>query len=156
MCNWRQIWNDLRRLCRLGSDGAAAVELALVAPTLIFMIMGAWDFGRAFQENARLESAARAGAQYGVFSAANAQDMAGIVLAARTDAGDQNSELTVTAAQVCECSDGSAVDCSATCTGEAPRLYISVEVEEQFSTLFPYPGISNPITLSQQAEIRAQ
>lgn len=153
MRNWRQIWNDLKRL---GTDGAAAVELAVVAPTLILMIMGAWDFGRAFQENARLESAARAGAQFGVYSIANAADTAGIVLAARTDAGDHNSELTITAAQVCECADGSSVDCSATCTGEAPRLYISVQVGEQFSTLFPYPGISNPITLSQQAEMRAQ
>ena len=156
MRNWRRIWHDLKERCRLGTEGAAAVELAVVAPALMLMVMGAWDFGRAFQENARLESAARAGVQYGVFSTANAQDLAGIVQAARTDAGDQNNELTVTATQVCECPDGSPVDCSASCSGDAPRLYVNVLVEQQFATLFPYPGISSPITLSQQAEMRAQ
>ena len=42
---------------------------------------------------------------------------------------------------------------SALTCGE-PRLFLRVEVTESFQTLFPYPFVSNPITLRRQAELR--
>ncbi len=52
--------------------GIAAVELALVAPFLCFILMACIDFGRAISQNIQLSHAVRAGVQYAV-TAANAQ-----------------------------------------------------------------------------------
>ena len=80
----------------------------------------------------------------------------GIVAAARTDAGDADKKLTLTAAQVCECPDSTPIDCTDTCAGTDPVMHVSVQVQQQFNTIFPYPFVSNPIALSQRAQMRAQ
>lgn len=48
----------------LGERGAAAVEFALVAPVLILLLLGIFEFGRAFHTQTALSAAAREGARY--------------------------------------------------------------------------------------------
>jgi TadE-like protein len=57
-------WRDKR--------GLAAVEMAAVAPFLLFILIACVDFGRAISQSSDLTNAVRAGAQYAVM-AANAQ-----------------------------------------------------------------------------------
>lgn len=55
--------------------GAAAVEMALVLPVLLFLLMGMIDFGRAFNAQIQLSQAAREGVRLASLnSAANASD----------------------------------------------------------------------------------
>ncbi len=139
------------------TDGLAAVELALVLPILSLILVGTWDFGRAFQENARLASAARAGAQYGAYSTDNAEDTNGIILAARYDANDDDEVLLVTPVRSCECPNGSSISCEDTCgSGEMSRMYVTVQVDEEFEPYFEYPFIEAPISLSGQAIMRVR
>ncbi|MFQ5955787.1 MAG: TadE family protein [Kiloniellales bacterium] len=131
--------------------GAIAVELAMVAPMLILLFMGVWDFGRALYETARLASAARAGAHYGSQGPSYAQDTNGIVQAARDDAEDSTGALTVASTQLCQCPSGASVTCGGSCgAAGGPQTFIQVQVTESFSPLFPYPFVSNPKTLSRQ------
>ena len=51
-------------MSRLRSErGAAAVEFALILPILVMLVFGITEFGRAFQVQATLASAAREGAR---------------------------------------------------------------------------------------------
>ncbi len=136
---------------------AVAIELALLAPVLLLMLVGVIDFGGAIYERMQLTSAARAGVQFAIQSAANADDTAGILQAVQTAGSLDAANITITTTQFCGCADGSAAACGDTCGGDAPAgTYVSVTVVEQFSTLFTYPGISNPITLQSEAVFRVR
>ncbi len=54
-------WRDKR--------GIAAVEMAAVAPVLLFILIACVDFGRAISQSIDLANAVRAGAQYAVTAA---------------------------------------------------------------------------------------
>ena len=148
----------LSRLSRgLGDRGNVAIEFAVLAPILLALMTGAWDFGNCFIQSERLASAARAGAQYGIQSAAHATDFAGMVQAARNDANDGDNALAVTASQVCFCPGGASVACTGTCAGvPAPGYYAKLVVSEDYTTLFTYPFVTNPISLSTQILMRQQ
>jgi Flp pilus assembly protein TadG len=140
----------------LGDRGAAAIEFAMVVPILALLFTGVWDFGGGFLQKERLDSAARAGVQYGV-QPARATDIAGMIQAARNDAGDAADALTVTAQNFCACAGGSTVGCGATCAGGAlPMGYVRVQVSENFATLVTYPFATNPIPLSSSVTLRFQ
>ena len=153
MCNRQRRRDDTRD--DRWSAGSASVELALISPILILLFFGMWDFGRAWNETARLASAAHAGAQYGAQSAGSAADATGIAQAARDDAADATDALTVAATQVCQCPSGAQTACNATCGAAGqPRMYVQVQVTELFQTWFSYPFVSNPMTLNKQAILR--
>jgi hypothetical protein len=50
--------------------GQSAVEFALIMPVLVLILMGVFDFGRAFYAYSVVANAAREGARVGIFSAA--------------------------------------------------------------------------------------
>jgi Flp pilus assembly protein TadG len=146
----------LRRL-RLGDAGIAGVELALATPMLALLMTGGFDFGRAIYEQHRLAAAAEAGVQYATALSANLTNSTGIVAAARADANDTASSLTVTTNQ-CTCPGGTP-QCSTatTCTGSTVSgTYVQVAVSESITTLVSYPFISSPMTISGVAMMRVQ
>jgi Flp pilus assembly protein TadG len=53
---------------RLGRDrrGAAAVEFAFIAPAMVAVMFGAYDFGNAAQQQIQLQQAVRAGGAYAI------------------------------------------------------------------------------------------
>ncbi len=138
--------------------GAVAVELALLSPVIMLMIVGAIDYGGALFERMRLESAARAGAQYALQNPGALDNTAAIEQAVR-DASSLVDPLSVSVVPsvFCECPDGTAVACGGTCGGGALlRTFVAVTVTENFSPMFSYPGIASPITLTGRATIRVQ
>jgi Flp pilus assembly protein TadG len=148
----------LRIRHRIGNEGLAAIELAFVAPMLILLMTGGWDLGNVVYQAERLANAARAGAQYGLATNNNA-NYTGMVQAARNDANDPNSALTVTATQVCTCPGGTpaAASCGAVCANGASQLvYVQVTVKENYTTMFTYPFVSNPVSLTSVVMLRFQ
>jgi Flp pilus assembly protein TadG len=144
-------------LFRLGDRGNVAIEFAVLVPILLALMTGAWDFGNCFIQSERLASAARAGAQYGIQTAAHATDFDGMVQAARDNASDADNALGVSASQVCFCPDGTSVACTGNCPGvPAPGYYAKLVVTEDYTTLFSYPFVTNPISLSTQILMRQQ
>lgn len=85
-----RFWRDRR--------GAAALEMAAVAPFLILVMMICIDFGRAVSQSIELAHAVKAGAQYAV-TAANAQRF--IEDAVRTALPSGMSTATITTACYC-------------------------------------------------------
>jgi len=142
---------------RRGVAGTATIELALAIPFLLITMTGVWDFGNVLFQAERIASAARAGVQFGVENAANAANFAGMIAAARADANDRADALTVTAQQTCTCPAGGSVSCTGTCaSGATLRVYAQVSVSERYSTVFSYPFVGNPLTLTNQVMMRVQ
>ncbi len=142
------------RRARHCTAAAIAVELALLAPVLLFMMVGVTDFGMAIYDRMQLTNAARSAVQFAIQNETNMADAAAIEEVARAAGRLEDAKITVTTTQFCECPDGAAVACDDTCGVGARREYISVTVEEQFDMLFSYPGLDNPMLLTSQVTMR--
>jgi len=137
------------------------VELALTLPVLGILLIGTIDFARVYYAAMAVGQAARAGAAYGAQSVGTSGDDSGMAQAALTTA---NLDLTpaVTAANAhathrCACADGTQVSCTTgTCSEGVPRIYVSVEIDRTFQTLFPYPGVPTTVRLNRTATMRVQ
>jgi len=138
-------------------DANSLIETALVLPVLLLLLAGAVDIGRAFRAAIIVNAAARTGAAYGIHYPT---DIAGMVLAAKTDATNTSTFITVvpTAKYGCECSDGSSA--IASCASEPSCTmnsvyYVEVDTTAIYTPMLPWPGIPATIPLSAKVTLRA-
>jgi hypothetical protein len=151
--------------------GSILMELGVCLPFAALILLGAIDFGRVWTLASATSSAARVGAQFGVQSPNHAADSYGIRQAALTalsssaavassadDGGSTSIEdFDVTSGRYCECSDGSTIDCSNKCSGNiSPAVFVRVQVDTIFHTLFDYRGIPNDVPIQRVAVLRAR
>ena len=153
----------LRGLDPRSCEGIAALELALVAPILVALLVGIWDFGRFTYENARLTSAAGAGAQF-LFQLGNdpltADAKDNMKQAVRADALDLDGKLEITPTQFCLCPGADVeVDCVTDTCGnppEPPSMFIAVDVKGNVKLLFDYNFAQNPTPITKRNVVRVQ
>lgn len=155
-----------RRILR-GTDGSAFVELALLvsffgAP----LLMGTAETGFMLYDSIEVENAAHTGAMYGMMSSTFAADSTGIQSAAREEAPDIGTNLTVTPTTYYACS--AAVDgtqyttqaaASAACSGAGNHGLEFVQVAATASVPLPIrvPGIlPSSITLSNTSVMEVE
>lgn len=138
------------------SVGQSVLELAIVLPVLLLLLLAAGDFGRALYVSAVVQSAARAGAQYGSQSVITAADSAGMVTAAKDDAA-QISNFTATASQ-CTCASSSNVAAcpQSYCTNNPQANYVEVDTQASLQLMSAYLGISSPVQLTGKAIMQVQ
>lgn len=148
---------------RWGNEaGGAAVEFALILPILILMLAGIADLGKMVYVRSVLESAARAGAQASFADPSATATIEAAVQTAITASGIDNV-VTPSAAQACECSNGTAVDCTTgTCATGAVRHYVTVTATTTYTpminiTNLPFGlGVDLTTPLTGSSVIRAQ
>jgi Flp pilus assembly protein TadG len=129
---------NLRRSDR---RAAAAVELAVLLPFLVFIFLIATDWARIFYYSVIIENCARQGAIYQMDALAQTKSpYADLSHAALADASDLSPQPTV--------SSGSGTDA----TGNA---YVTVTVTWTFNTVTTnFPGIPSTVILSRTVEMR--
>lgn len=143
-------------LAHLGREdrGTSLVETAVLMPVLMLLFVGTIDFGRAYYSAIEVNSAAEAGALYGV---QNPTDLTGMVAASKLDAADLASVAAV-ATYGCECSDGGSVvpSCGTapTCTYNVVN-YVEVDTTYTYTPIIRYPGLSSALTLHGSARMRS-
>jgi hypothetical protein len=142
--------------------GQSIVELTLLLPFLVLIFLAAIDLTRLFYHASAIAQAARAGAQYGAQNMGAAADIGGMRTAAREAGFDLRmvdaditpapvrkwqcpSDANPTTTEVTSCSDGS-----------APKVFVEVSAQKQFSTIFKYPGMSHSLNVSRTAIMRVQ
>lgn len=148
-------WNRSRRcaIWRVDRAGNVAVEFALVCPVVLMLLAGIVDYGLAINSKMNLSSAVRAGLQHAM------QDGVGLVQVEQSvlSALNGNTEdAAVTTTQICECPDGSAVDCFDTCPSGRRRTFIRIEASRPHATLMSWPGIESPTQLEVTARVRVR
>jgi Flp pilus assembly protein TadG len=119
--------------------GAAAAELAVLLPFLIFLFVVGVDFARVFYFSVILTNSARNGAVYGSGSPTQAADTAGIQQAALADATDLSPAPTVA---------------STTGTDASNYQYVKVTVQQPFHTVISFPGVPSAFTLTRTVQMR--
>jgi Flp pilus assembly protein TadG len=132
------------------------VELALVVPILLLLLVGIIEIGRFAFYSILVSNAARAGAQYGAQSLATAADTGGIQAAAINDVGS-GANLTITPRPQCGCAKASLSNaCPATlCLApEHPLVYVRVQADGDYPSLFNYPGLPTRIRVTTVEEMR--
>jgi len=135
--------------------GIALVEYALAMPLLLLMLAGVLDYALALRTATSVSTAARAGAAYGSSDPSHTTDTAGIQSAAVNAAPDVQS-MTVTSSRSCQCSGGSTVSCTGSCTGGKMLTYVQVTVTATSWDIFNYSGLGFTGSTSAQASMRAQ
>ncbi len=147
---------------RRANDGAAIVELAIMAPLLLVFSLGTIEIGRYLYEAIEVGNATRAGVQYGGLGLAYAGTNSEVISAVQADAGQINiASGNIMPSTYCTCNSDHSThlsDCSPQGTSCKPPDYlvnfISVTVDQPFDSLFNYPGLPATIeikrTMTQQ------
>ncbi len=137
-------------------NGQSTVEMAIMVSVLALLLVVAADFARLFYVYIAVNSAARAGAQYGSQSVITAADITGMKAAATLD-GSNIANLTATASQ-CTCVGGSTVAaCPASyCAANPQATFVEVDTSATFKTVVTYPGVPSSITLPGKAVMQVQ
>ena len=155
-------------ICRLGAcrQGNTAVEFGLVAPILVLLAFGAFDYGSAWVESVRLNGAARAGAQQALYNSQNWQNTAQMEQAALEEyAGHALTQAEIdvmpvgaTANAFCACTAGLTLACTDTCPGgEAPGQFVSVTLNNMTPLTLPYPWAEgDSVQVDGQAVVRVR
>lgn len=132
----------IRRLAH-APDGNVAIEVAMVSPVLVFMALGAFDFGIAYSVQTSYEAAIRAGYEYAF---THSDELTAIAARVRANVDATRLETGYPeVTHVCECSSGTAVSCSATCSGESPYTYVNIKVRGRHDLVFDWPFINGQV-----------
>lgn len=134
-------------------SGVAAVEFSLVAPILIFLMIGLMDMGIYIRDRMKLEQISRAAVDY-VMQGGLEENITTDILNYYDQA--HADQYTISTERVCTCSDGVAQTCDAvSCdSGDYSRQFFQVNIDRTFQTTFPYPGISDEISLKGHSRMR--
>ncbi len=142
--------------------GSVTVELALTAPLLMLMMVGATDFARVFYHAVEVVNASGTGAFFGSGSIVRSGVFGKIDQLAQNDAADLENVI-VTPTFYCDCPGNTQgpvnkVDCNNDTCGSygMPRPFSQVTVEQTFNPIFPWPGVPNPIRVSRTSFFRVQ
>ena len=137
---------------RSKQKGNALLEMGLASTMLFGLLAGVIDFGRAFYFTDIATGSARAGAQYGIQSAANFGNHDMMEAAAATDANGVPG-FTAVASSYCTNSAGSTV----TCDGSSGlRGWVKVTTSIPYKLLLPWPWLPSNVTVKGFALMRTQ
>jgi Flp pilus assembly protein TadG len=138
-----------KRPRRGDSRGAAAVELALIAPVLFALVFGMIDFGYAINRDTLINNASREGAREGSLNP-NAAAITAVARAAAPTLTSANISVNVT------CRKASGAAC-AVGTNAASGDVVVVRVSYPHSWLTPVGRVfGNQVTLTRTAEMRIE
>jgi len=137
--------------------GHTAVEFALLAPFLIYFLMGMIDYGMYVHQRMQLENLARAAAEYVVKGGDENNVMQDVVVLSGKIPQDEMDDVTSESEETCECGTGEATDCGTACpNGGYQRRFYSFSMSKSYNVMFSYPGIDDSLTMTGNARLQIQ
>lgn len=118
--------------------GLSALELAAVMPIMATVLMSTIDLGGAIQQSIRLEAAARAGAQYAMFTPT---DETGTVNAVKAALPGWTNVTVATPTYTCRCPGTGTVSCTSTTCASPLQRFVTISVTRPFTTIL-FQGLS--------------
>lgn len=148
-------------------EGVAAVEFALIAPVIVFLLIGVFNYGSYMNQNMKLENTTRTAAAY-LYEGGDEENLdEDVYLPSNLGLTEDTLDtLTTDVAYICECVDGDEADCDLGCTDESGdgedeedtymRKYMQVTLTMERAPLISYPGLSNDITLAGTVRLQVE
>jgi hypothetical protein len=140
-----------------GAKGAAAIELAALAPVLVTTMILTADLGMGIYRNMQVQRAAQAGAEYAMTHGFDASTVTNAITTSMPLAGLSASPAP---RQFCGCASSTGVTevaCDANCPGGArPGTYVTASARSIYQTILPYPLLPDAFTLTAQSTVRLQ
>jgi Flp pilus assembly protein TadG len=162
---------SIRQLLRprgLGKSraGSVAVELGLLLPMLAGMVIPLVDLGMGAYAKMQLQNAVQAGAGFALINGFNPSNITAVV---NTNGASLSALAVAPPTQRCGCATTgdtvvySGAQSPPTCGSTCPNsgigkvgVYVTVSATANYTPLFNYPGLSNPVNLSAQSIVRIQ
>lgn len=149
----------MRRIFRADA-GTSMVEFSLLAPVMVFLLIGLIEIGRYAFYAILAANAARAGVQYGAQNLNSAQDVAGMrnaVIADGQNFTQWSNPGGINPSHFCV-QNGTIVTCPIAPATPAPGTvyYVKVAVSGRFTGLLNYPGIPHTLPVSGSAVMRVE
>ena len=138
-------------------QGIAAIEFAIIAPTLVLMAVATADLGLGIYRRMEVQNAAQYGSTFAAIHGFDATSITNAVTSSTT-----YGALTVDPApnQFCGCASSSGIAaqaCTAPCANGSPiGTYVTVSTQATYSTILHYPIIPSSFSFSSQATVRIQ
>jgi Flp pilus assembly protein TadG len=143
-----------------GERGQAMIEFALILPVLLLILVGVIELGRAAYFYLEVADAAKAGAQFGSQTMANAENPAAILQAAQNNAVDLPTNLSgyLTSQVTCTCpGTGVASPCGGAAGCAYPTVYLTVIVTNYpLNPIFTYPGLPSTFNINNYSTTTVQ
>lgn len=145
----------MRALRRLRRDrrGVSALEFAVIAPVMVTVMLAAFDFGNAAQQQIALQEAVRSGAAYAQYFPTDKVGIRGAVTGAMPD-GWSLSDVPVVS---CTCNGGAAFSCDNPPANCPPPLMLTISATMPYtpiSALFPTLNGSSVITANYVVRVQ--
>ena len=131
--------------------GSVAVETAIIAPVLIFLVFGLVDYALYVMDNMRVAKGVASAVQFAMYNSDNDE---GIRQVAFTASKFSSSEATVNIQHSCECPSGSSGSCDDNCPSDNhKKIFVSVAMQYTYTPVIPYPFITSA-NISRSASIQ--
>ena len=144
---------------RRNKDGVAATEFALIAPVLVFQLLGICDYCLYMNTVIRLELATRGAAQYMLNGGDPENIVEDVIIPSNLGVAAANADdVLVRQDVVCRCGDGTEISCDTTCgAGDYQRHFIEVEMTVNFTAPFlPYVGVYQTMPLQSYVTLQSE
>jgi Flp pilus assembly protein TadG len=147
---------------RADQAGSPAVEFAIAAPIVLWMLLGVIDFGLVMRAKSEMEMAARAGVQKGI---GNIWDNNAIINAARGAFETSNidvNDINVVPTQACYCNNVAQLPCTLAaannlfCASGPPAYYLTVNVSRPYDMMMEYYLFPSNFSLSGTTTVRGE
>jgi Flp pilus assembly protein TadG len=109
---YSRVRSRARRRTRLGEAGQALVEIAIALPILLALLVGIFEFARAYNVQQVITNAAREGAREGVLPATSQAEAEARTAARLSDANIVSATVTYSCSGSCDTGDAVAVTVS--------------------------------------------
>ena len=132
-------------------SGIAVVEFSMLAPVFVFMLVATIDVGMYIIERMKLQNSVQMAANY----VAQTADDANVQYVFEEGYQGKGTGIVISSEFSCECSDGVEQECPLTCSSDDyQRRHIKVTATGTFDPFFPYPGVSDGISMQRMARVR--
>lgn len=139
------------------THGNVTLEFAAIIPVLTLLAIGVFEFGQMAIAKSQIESAAKAGVQYGTLDHSAANNSAGMIQAALNNIGATDQTFAITARNFCSCPESGELSCDEICAdGAYSPMYVEVDVQTTKAFMFSYPGFPQSIDMSAVNRFRVR
>lgn len=130
---------------------SAAIEIALIAPVLIFLVFGTVDYALYVMDSMRLAKGVASAVQFAMYNNENDE---GVRQVAYKASKFTSSQASVAIQHFCECPNSSSVSCADECpNANHKRIFVSVAMQYTYTPTIPYPFVKSAI-ISRSASMQ--